>query len=75
MDRAVWQRHLEQAERDVALGQAHIARQKEIIKELKRLGSDTEQARDLLAQFESMQGLHIAHRDRLRVDLGTLAPG
>jgi hypothetical protein len=74
MDRALWQRHLEQAERDVAVGQRHIMRQKEIIVELKRRGIDSGQACDLLAQFKSLRALHIAHRDRLREELGDEAP-
>jgi len=69
MDRALWQRNLKAVERDVAAGQWHLARQKEIIVELARLGADTTVARYFFAQFQSMQALHIAHRNRLRKEL------
>ena len=69
MDRVLWEQHLTQAEIAVALSQWHIARQKELIAELKRLGSETETACALLAEFETMQELHVAHRDWLREDL------
>lgn len=66
MDRTLWQL---QVERHVATCRRHITRQTEIIAELERQGSDTQSARDLLAQFESIQALHTAHRDRLRREL------
>jgi hypothetical protein len=74
MDRALWQRHMEQAERDVAEANRHIARQQEIIAELYERGQDTQSERDLLAQFESLFAIHTAHRDRLRTELGDIPP-
>jgi hypothetical protein len=74
MDRVLWQEHLQQTEGYVAQGQRHIARQLDIIVELEQHGRDTQSARDLLTLFESTQALHIAHRDRLRRELGEISP-
>jgi hypothetical protein len=72
MDRATVTAHLAQAERHVALGEQHIARQREIVSELEDGSHDAVQARRLLAQFEELQALHIADRDRLRRELAEL---
>jgi hypothetical protein len=39
------------------------------VAELERDGHDTASARELLALFEDMQTLHVAHRDRLVSEL------
>ena len=70
IDRALWQEHLAQAERHVTLGETHIAKQRAIVAELERDRRDARIARDLLAELEQMQTLHVANRDRLREDLG-----
>ena len=70
IDRALWQEHLAQAERHVTLGETHVAKQRGIVAELERDGHDARIARDLLAELEQMQALHVANRDRLREDLG-----
>lgn len=72
MDRATILDHLQLAERHVAEGERHIARQKEIIVELENDRHDAIAARALLVQFEEMQVLHIADRDRLRAELVAL---
>jgi hypothetical protein len=72
MDRATLETFLQQAEEHVALGEQHIARQREIVSELARDGHDTEMAETLLAQFENNQAMHTAHRDRLRRELAKL---
>jgi len=69
MDAEMARDHLAQAERHVAQGERHIARQREIIAELERDGHDTAQARATLAQFEEIQAMHVAERDRLRHEL------
>jgi hypothetical protein len=69
MDRAMLKQHSAQAERHVLLGERHITEQQARIGELERGGHDTGQAIQLLYQFEEMQELHIAHRDRLRKEL------
>ncbi len=74
MDHALWRRHLEQAERHVALGRRHIARQEEIIAELEGKGEETQTSRDLLAIFQSLQAGHEAHRQRLLSDLSPPLP-
>ena len=53
--------HLAQAESHVALGQRHIARQKEILSDLERDGHDNaaQTARELLATIELSQRAHV----------------
>ena len=62
-------RHLAQAERHVAQGAEHIRRQRILIEELSRDGHAIQQAEQLLAQFEDLQALRVAHRDRLTAEL------
>ena len=69
MDREMLQEHLAQAERHISEGECHIARQREIIAELDGSGQYWQIALDLLHQFEQLQALHIADRDRLRKEL------
>jgi hypothetical protein len=68
MDPELSERQLEQAESAVASGERHITRQRQLISDLEALGIDTNRARDLLARFESLQVLHVAHRDRSRAE-------
>ncbi len=56
---------LEMADRHVAEGEGHIARQREIIADFARRGQSTIAATDLLRQFEETQAQHVAHRDRI----------
>jgi hypothetical protein len=70
MDRAMLLEHLATALRNVPDGERHIAQQHEIIASLERDGLDTSAAKDVLLQFEDLQGIHIAHRDRLKKELG-----
>jgi hypothetical protein len=71
MDRQMILDHLAQAEGQVALGEAHIARQREILANLTRDGQTEAAGRaaELLAQFEQTQTLHVSDRDRLRLEL------
>jgi hypothetical protein len=69
MDRALWQKHLAQAEMTVRLGEEHVARQRKLIARFEQYDQDTKRARELLQQFEEMLALHIADRDRLKADL------
>ena len=70
MANAMLENRLAQAERDVSQGQRHIAQQRELIAKLERDGHDTKQAIELLHQFEQLQEMHVADRDRLRKELG-----
>jgi hypothetical protein len=70
MDRAMLLEHLATALRNVSDGERHIAQQHQIIASLERDGLDTSAAKDVLLQFEDLQGIHIAHRDRLKKGLG-----
>ena len=60
---------LEMARSHVALGEKHLARQRELILELYRDGHDTRQARYLLKSFEETQRLHVLDRDRFEREL------
>jgi hypothetical protein len=65
MDRAVMQQRLLESEAHVALGAQHIERQRIIIDRFETLGIDSFLARRLLWNFEGMQAVHLAERDRL----------
>jgi hemerythrin len=66
MDRAML---LQQAERHVLQADQHVRRQREIVRELERDGHDARMARKLLAEFEKLQAVHIADRDRIASEL------
>ncbi|MGE3873589.1 MAG: hypothetical protein AB7F74_11600 [Parvibaculaceae bacterium] len=61
--------HLALAERHVAQGRQHIAQQKQIIIALESGGHDTTEAKRLLLNFEDVQKMHLADRDRLKKEL------
>jgi hypothetical protein len=67
MDRATLQRYLTQADGHVTRAAVIVARQREIIVELKRMGlvADALQASVLLVTFEAMLAAHSRDRDRL----------
>jgi len=65
VNREMLQRHLQQAEAHVAMGAEHLRQQRERLSQLERHGHDTFRTRALLAQFEDLQDMHIAHRHRL----------
>ena len=67
--------HLQLAERHVVEGERHLARQRDIVDTLEREGLDGKTARALLVQFEEMQTLHLADRDRLRAELAAQNDG
>jgi hypothetical protein len=69
MDREMVERHLAQAEAHMETGYKNIARQREVIAHLEREGQDTASARDTLTQFEELQALHIADRERILREL------
>jgi hypothetical protein len=66
MDRKTILEYLGQAERHVAESGEHVARQREIVAELARQGSE---AQELLQQFELLEAEHVADRDRLLAEL------
>jgi len=69
MDLQLIQAHLADAERHIALSNRHIARQIEIINELKRDGPSTDLALDLLAAYRALHASHLSHRDFIRKEL------
>lgn len=72
MDRALVELHLKQALEHIALGERHIARQHEIVAQIKERGADSTEAERLLATFEATQAMHIAHRDRIEQELAAI---
>ncbi|MGV7216976.1 hypothetical protein [Bradyrhizobium sp. UFLA05-112] len=64
--------HLADAERHIALGERHIARQIEIIDVLGRGGHPTELATQVLDTYRELLITHLAHRDYIRKELEQL---
>jgi hypothetical protein len=64
---------LEQAERQVSEGKRHVLGQAELIARLEPEGHDTTQALEFLHQFEQLQEMHVADRDRLQKERDELA--
>lgn len=67
MRRALLEQHLAQTGKHIAIGLRNIARQRELLAELEAHGHvhAAEQAGRLLSQFEALQKMHEADRDRL----------
>ncbi|WP_064686583.1 hypothetical protein [Rhizobium bangladeshense] len=74
MDRAMVERHLEQARRHISEGERHILGQQNLIARLELGGMGTSEAARLLANFEDMQRLFIADLDRLEKQMAELPP-
>lgn len=74
MERRMLERHLAQAEEHISLGERHIAQQRELVARLERDGHDSTEASNLLDNFEELQAVHIAHRDRLCRELDAPPP-
>ena len=53
------------ARRHIMQGEKHIASQRDVIRRLGELGSDTTFAEDLLEEFETTQAEHRAHLAQL----------
>jgi hypothetical protein len=71
LDSAMVKDHLAMANRHIVTGNRVITRQRQLIDELEADGHDTRQALALLAQFENLQALHLADRDRLIDELNS----
>ena len=69
MNRAMLLEHLATALRNVSDGERHIAQQHQIIASLECDGLDHSAAKAVLLQFEELQDMHIAERDRLKTEL------
>lgn len=65
MDRAMLEDHLAIAERHIAEGAKLLAKQEELIAELKRRNHDSESANSVLTTMRETQSLHIDDRDRI----------
>ncbi|MBV8534283.1 MAG: hypothetical protein JO128_01750 [Alphaproteobacteria bacterium] len=69
MDRRMLLEHLAMANRHVEKGERHVRRQRELVAELERDGHNTVEAKKLLEQFEKLQEMHKADRDRIEREL------
>ncbi|BDV33716.1 hypothetical protein SS37A_12450 [Methylocystis iwaonis] len=74
MERAILEKHLAEAEARVTLGARHLEQQRALILRLESNGYDSAEAKALLRLFEELQVEHVAHRDRLRSELGVPPP-
>jgi hypothetical protein len=70
MDRATLVDTLAAAERHLAEAEHQVANQREHVARLERDGQDTAQPTQLLQQLEEVLDVHLADRDRLRKELG-----
>ena len=67
------ERHLRLALQHVAVGERLIDKQLALLMTLEEHGHPTQVARKLLAQFEDVQAMHVADRDRLVDELAQCA--
>jgi hypothetical protein len=70
MGHAVWQERLAEIERHIVEAEKRVARQREIVAELKRDGRRVTAARGLLAAFEELLSMHLADRQWVREEMG-----
>jgi hypothetical protein len=73
MDRTMILDHLAIVRRHVASSEQILARQREIVARLERAGCDTSDASDCFIQFEQVQSLRVADRDRLEMTLAEIS--
>jgi predicted nucleic acid-binding Zn-ribbon protein len=69
MGRSAVEERLAQIDEQVALGERHVAEQRERVAMLERRGADSTEAKKLLTLFIEMQILHVAKASQLRRDL------
>ena len=67
------ERHLQSALQHVAVGQRLVDKQRALLATLEEHGHSTRVAGKLLAQFEEVQAMHVADRDRLVGELARCA--
>ena len=65
---------LEIAKAHVRTSERHIAEQKRLIGNLRRMDRDTASAEETLRALEGVHAMHVAHRDKLGRDLATANP-
>jgi hypothetical protein len=70
--RAMIEDHLALAERHVTAGERCVTEQRARVATLERDGHDTTESLLLLGQFQEVQELHVADRNRLRGELAEL---
>lgn len=73
MDQQMILEHLAQSREHIALGDKHIAQQRELIIKLECEGRDSVHARELLIQLEKLQEAHVAHRNWLEKELAKIS--
>jgi hypothetical protein len=71
MDRAILQRQLAAAEHQAVMGEHRLERQRAILERRRSLGQDSDEAAELLVEFEREQALLRAEVERLREQLAS----
>jgi hypothetical protein len=64
---------LAEVEWRIGAGEKNLGEQRRVVADLERDGRDASRARELLARFEELQRVHVAHRDRIRAELAKSA--
>jgi len=62
--------HIRMADEHIAQGERHIVQQEELISRLRSHGLPTDQAEDLLAEFEATLHQHRDHRALMIISMG-----
>jgi hypothetical protein len=75
MDRYLLRKSIAVAERHIAECEVRIAKQRELIANMEKLGVETARSKALLATFQQSLGLHIADYDRLQRELMAIETG
>jgi len=75
MDRRMLEAHFALAREHVLTGERNLERQREVVVDLDRAGRDTAEARRLLMNFEDVQEMHVADRNRLLSELAAATDG
>jgi hypothetical protein len=69
-EEARWEQMLADAEMRISAGKDRVARQRELVADLQRLGKDTRRASKLLRVLEASLAQQVRNRGRLKKELG-----
>ncbi len=72
MPRPTLERHLQQVRADLALGNEHLSRQRQIVADLEQRGHDATIAKARLQEAEETQAVYVAEANRLERELAAL---
>jgi hypothetical protein len=72
MPRPTLERHLQQVKADLALGNEHVCRQRQIVDDLEQSGHDATIAKARLQEAEETLAVYVAEANRLESELAAL---